>query len=128
MVELDEEGRTIRAYAKVIPDIKSDTIIPFILENVKVGSVVMTDESRSYLKLSKYGYIHRTVCHKKEFVNHESNTHTQNVESFNNCIKWAIKYEKSVLTRFRQKFLNVVCFKFNNRRNILSALFNLIKH
>ncbi|KCZ74972.1 hypothetical protein H311_04058, partial [Anncaliia algerae PRA109] len=63
----------------------------------------MTDQHKSYSNLSKYNFIHRTICHKYNFVN-EADINTQAVESFNSIIKQEIKLRKGVETSKRSIF------------------------
>lgn len=119
--------RITRAYASVIPDKRSRTIIPIIMSQVAPNSIIWTDEHRSYQCLSRLSFVHGTVCHKYEFINSESGVNTQAVESFNNLLKVEIKSRKGVKTELRQKFLNEMCFKFNNKNDLLNAFLNLLK-
>lgn len=109
------EDRITRAYACVIPDKKATTMIPIIQDNVATGSIIWTDEHKSYSSLSKKGYTHGTVCHKREFVNQETGVNTQAVESFNNEVNLVIKRRKGVKTDKRANFLEEFLWKFNNR-------------
>ena len=124
---MNSSGKITRALALTIPDKKATTLLPIIQDNVVPGSLVFTDEHKSYSGLSKLGFKHLTVCHKKMFVNKESGAHTQNVESFNNCMKCAIKEQKGIITVLRQPFLDCLCFIFNNKNDLLEAVLNLIK-
>ncbi|KAG0439755.1 hypothetical protein DMUE_2211, partial [Dictyocoela muelleri] len=81
-----------RGYAEIIESRNSNTIIPIIERIVRPGSIIYTDEWPAYTNLSNLNtYIHGTVCHKYHFVDPETFIHTQNVESFNNKIKYEIK-------------------------------------
>lgn len=57
-------------------------MLPIIAENVAKGSTIYTDEHKSYSKLNQIGYVHGTVCHKREFVNKETGINTEAIESF----------------------------------------------
>ncbi|KCZ80027.1 hypothetical protein H312_02584, partial [Anncaliia algerae PRA339] len=93
-----------RAYATIIPDKKTSTNIQIISRQVAVNSIIWTDEHASYAKLTDYNFLHSSICHKYEFINSTNGVNTQSVESFNNCIKMAIKEEKGVLTTGRSDF------------------------
>ena len=45
----------------------ANTLLPIIRDVVKQRSEIWTDEWRSYNTLSNLGYVHYTVCHKREF-------------------------------------------------------------
>ena len=127
IVEVDSEGHISRAFAKVIPNKKAETIISLFLKNVLIGATFFTDEHPSYSSLSSLGYIHKNVCHKYKFVDTETGAHTQNVESFNNCLKCGIKNQMGVKTIRRQLFLNWYCYFLNNQLNFFDAVVDLIK-
>ena len=48
---------------KVVPDAKTKTIEPFVVENVEQGATVHTDEWFAYRKLAVQGFEHQTVNH-----------------------------------------------------------------
>ncbi|KAG0441075.1 hypothetical protein DMUE_1312 [Dictyocoela muelleri] len=87
-------GGIQRAYACIISDKKMETIVPIINNVVTPGSIIWTDEHRSYSRLSD-NFEHSTVCHKYEFVNYNTGTNTQAIKSFNNCLKYEIKNQKT---------------------------------
>ncbi|KCZ79653.1 hypothetical protein H312_02959 [Anncaliia algerae PRA339] len=91
------------------------------------GSVIWTDEHKSYQRLNKNGFLHQSVCHKYEFINKTNGVNTQAVEAFHNELKLAIKKRKGVKTELRSGFLKEFCFYFNNKNNFLDAVLGLIK-
>jgi hypothetical protein len=62
---LDRESRQVRA--KVVKDVKRETLQREILNNVCAGSAVYTDQAVAYDKL-KQNYIHDTVNHIDAYV------------------------------------------------------------
>ena len=85
MVERDGKIMT-----KVIPDVKTETLMGHITENVTPGSTVSTDELRSYNDLPDYGYVHGVVQHNiKQWVKGEH--HTNTIEGFWSRLKLSIK-------------------------------------
>lgn len=125
IVELD--NHITRAFACVIPNKKKETLIPLIIENVELGSIIHTDELKSYLSLRSEGFQHLTVCHKYRFVDGLTGAQTQAVESFNNLLKAEIKKRKGVRTNDRADFLVEFVWKFNNRCNRFNALLSLLE-
>ncbi len=68
--------------AKTVPDTTARTLQGFIAESVESGSIVYTDNFKSYKKLT--GYTHGSVNHSVgEYVNQQ--VHTNSIESF-----WAL--------------------------------------
>ncbi|KCZ81046.1 hypothetical protein H312_01532, partial [Anncaliia algerae PRA339] len=91
------------------------------------GAEIHTDEHKSYNALGKMGYIHKNVCHKYNFLNPVDGTHTQNVESINNCLKYEIKKRKGVQTGLRKRFLAEFIWNWNNKSDLFNYILNLIK-
>ena len=125
IVEFDT--RISRAFACVISDKKASTILPIIHQNIERGSVIHTDEHKSYFRLNELGYIHDTVCHKYEFVNSITGANTQAVESFNNELNLDVKRRKGVATMKRPEFLKEFVWKFNNREKRFLKIWELLK-
>jgi transposase-like protein len=78
---LDRESRQVRA--KVIPNVKRETLQNEILNQIEGGSTVYTDGAPAYDRLAARDYIHETVNHIEEYV--RGQVHTQGIENF-----WAL--------------------------------------
>ncbi|KCZ77497.1 hypothetical protein H311_01493 [Anncaliia algerae PRA109] len=116
-----------RVFACLIEIKKVETIMPIICEQVVPGSNIWTYEHKSYSSLSQTGFLHKSICHKIEFIDKENGVNTQSVESFHNQLKLEIKKRKGVYTSKRKEFLKEFCFYYNNRDNFLEAILNLLK-
>ncbi|KCZ80901.1 hypothetical protein H312_01674, partial [Anncaliia algerae PRA339] len=57
-----------RTYATIIPNKEAITIIPIVCGKVVNGTLIYTDEYRSYGSLTQKDHIHQTICHKYNFV------------------------------------------------------------
>jgi len=53
---LGHHARRIRL--QVIPNNRASTLDAFVLANVELGSIILTDDHPSYVNLSKLGYTH----------------------------------------------------------------------
>ena len=73
-----QSRRCVRFF--LVDDRTSATLLPIIERCVEKGSYVASDEWSAYRQLTHTGYIHKTVCHKTNFVNPEDGTHTQAIE------------------------------------------------
>lgn len=116
-----------KVWAEIIPNKRASTIIPIICDRVISGSTIITDEHRSYNSLISHGFIHKSVCHKYNFVDPITQIHTQHVESFNNALKYSIKKMKGILTTKRADFLTEFVWKWNNRECLFDAIIKLLK-
>lgn len=124
---IEMQGLIIRVFAKMIPNKKAETLITLICQQVAANSIIWKDEHRSHSKLSQFNYIHDTVCHKYQFINQDTGTNTQFVEFFNNYLKLNIKMRKEINKFERGKFLKEMCFRFNNKNNLLLKIMDLLK-
>ncbi|KMQ86603.1 putative transposase-like protein [Lasius niger] len=68
---------------EICPDNKRDenTLIELIKKHVAAGTEIHTDCWKGYINLENHGYVYKTVNHSEEFVNHDTGTHTENIES-----------------------------------------------
>ncbi|KAI5152795.1 hypothetical protein ENBRE01_3008 [Enteropsectra breve] len=88
-----------RSYLVCVEKRDSDTLIPIIREVCVTGGAIHSDEWPAYKPLPKYGYEHKTVCHKRNLINPESGVHTQAIESLWNKCTCKIKAMHGVLRR-----------------------------
>jgi transposase-like protein len=106
--------RNGKVYAIPVSDTKSTTLLPIMLNKVEKGSIVYTDEWKSYKMLSK-NFSHSIVNHSvDEFV--RGNVHTNNIESFWALLKRGltdIYHHTSDEHLFR--YINEFTYRFNNR-------------
>lgn len=80
---LDRESRQIRA--KVVSNVKRETLQAEILNQIEKGSTIYTDGYPAYDRLAAQEYIHATVNHIEEYVRGE--VHTQGIENFWSLLK-----------------------------------------
>ncbi|KCZ78566.1 hypothetical protein H311_00405, partial [Anncaliia algerae PRA109] len=124
---IEFKNKITRCFATVINNKMAKTIIPIICSQVLPGSVIHTDEHRSYSALFKNGFIHATVCHKYHFINKHTGVNTQAIESFHNELKLMIKKRKGVKTACRKEFLREFCFYLDSRNNFFHLIIALLK-
>lgn len=109
----DRESRTVRA--KVVPNVKRETLQKEILKNVKYGSSVFTDEAVAYDKLG-LRYVHETVNHAETYVNGQ--VHTNSLENFWSLMKRNLSGTYVAVEPFHlDKYIDEQVFRFNNRQN-----------
>ncbi|WP_022697601.1 IS1595 family transposase [Euryhalocaulis caribicus] len=134
------EGKTIvmglkerdgRMSAKVIPNVRKDTLRGVVLENVEPGTIVSTDELMSYGLLDGDGYKHGTVKHgAKEWAYYDYRTdavhHVNNVESFWRLFKKSIASTHiHVSPKYMDRYLGEFTFR-SNHRQMGNAMFDLL--
>jgi transposase-like protein len=108
---LDREAREVRA--KVVPDVKRETLQTEILKNVKYGTKVYTDDAVPYDKLH-WRYVHEVVDHSQEYV--RGQVHTNGMENFWSLMKRTLKGTYVAVEPFHlDRYLDEQMFRYNNR-------------
>lgn len=112
MMEKDGDVMT-----KVVPNVKRGTLQPIIAENVEAGSVIHTDELRSYNGLAAKGYSHETVNHGSgEYA--RDGIHVNSIESFWSRLKLSIKgTHVHVSGKHLAKYAQEFEYRFNSRQH-----------
>lgn len=108
----DRESRQIRA--KVVPNVRRDTLQKEILETIEFGSKVYTDQAVTYTSL-KDKFVHETVNHAIQYVNGQ--VHTNSLENFWSLMKRNLAGTYVAVEPFHlDRYLDEQCFRFNTRR------------
>jgi transposase-like protein len=112
-----ERGGEVRL--QVIAQTNYKSVIPFLVQNVHQGSVLMTDEHIAYNNVKKK-FEHHTIKHMlKEYVRGE--VHTNTIENFWSLLKRGIYGTYHVISpKHVQNYLEEFAFRFNSR-NITEA-------
>ena len=111
--------------ARVVPNVKSKTLLPIIADTVKQGSNLITDEFRAYSRVQQNGYNHYSVQHAiKQYV--KGRIHTNNIEGFWSQLKRSIDgTHHFVSAKYLQNYVNEFAYRYNHRHASVS-LFDLI--
>jgi transposase-like protein len=80
---LDRNTRQVRA--KVIPNVKRETLLKEILNGIERKTRLYTDNATGYDGLKVRDFVHETVTHIEEYVRGE--VHTQGIENFWSLLK-----------------------------------------
>lgn len=115
--------RNGKVRAQTVKDVTKRTLQSLIMENVKRGSTVMTDEWVAYNGLSKK-YTHKVIKHG-EGCYVDGDIYTNTLEGFWSLFKRGFVGQYHQLSkRYLGRYLDEFCFRYNNRENI--NLFGLI--
>ena len=111
MVERDGEVMT-----RIVPNASSKSLIPHIVENVRRGSTISTDEWRPYRQLAKHGFRHLRVKHSdNEWVRGEA--HTNTLEGFWSQLKRSIcRTHVHVSKKYLPKYRGEFEYRYNLRK------------
>jgi transposase-like protein len=112
---LTRTTREVRA--KVIPNVKRETLQAEILKHVGWGSVIYSDQHVGYDGLNKLeNFTHKTVNHMTEYVN--GNVHTQGIENFWSLLKRSLTGTYVAVEPFHlDAYVDEQVFRYNNRIN-----------
>ncbi|MDP3989087.1 MAG: IS1595 family transposase [bacterium] len=108
--------------ATVVPDVKMKTLEKEIVEHIKIGTQLYTDELLSYSKIGTL-YPHETVKHGHgEYV--RDNVHSNSIESF-----WALFKRgyygtyHTMSKKHLQRYVDEFVYRFNSREGELCDVF-----
>jgi len=108
---LDRDLREVRA--KVIPNVKRDTLQAEVLSHVKYGSRVITDEWGGYNSLH-YRFVHDVVNKLEGYV--RGQVHVNGIENFWSLFKRSLRGTYVAVEPFHlQRYADEQVFRFNNR-------------
>ena len=109
---LNRDSRQVRA--KVVPNVKRDTLQTAILEQIEKGSTVYTDQAVGYYDLAAQEYVHETVNHVEEYVHGQ--VHTQGLENFWSLLKRGLRGTYVAVEPFHlDRYVGEQVFRYNNR-------------
>ena len=109
---LDRNAREVRA--KVIPNVKRETLQAEVLANVDKRARVYTDSFKGYNGLDARFYVHEVVDHLQTYVSGQ--VHTQGIENFWSLLKRTLSGTYVAVEPFHlDRYVDEQVFRFNNR-------------
>jgi transposase-like protein len=127
IVGMKERGG--RFVAAVVPNVRTATMRPLVLDHIKRGSTISTDEYAIYNLLESDGYQHGRVKHSaEEYARWDGDVHhhVNGVESFWRLFKSAIASTHiHVSEKYMQTYLNEFAFRQTHRK-LGQAMFDLL--
>jgi transposase-like protein len=120
-VEVINDKKLGRVRLSVIPDVSGQSLKEFVLNNVEVGSIVITDGWSSYSFVSASGFTHM-VTHKKDVQSKdEMLPHVHMIISL--LKRWLLgTHQGAVSEKHLQAYLNEYVFRFNRRKSAKRGL------
>ena len=108
---LDRDARQVRA--KVIPNVKRETLQYEILNQVEFGAKLYTDQFCAYEPLSSL-YAHEVVNHEMEYV--KGRVHTNGLENFWSLLKRGLHGTYVAVEPFHlDRYVDEQVFRYHNR-------------
>ncbi len=107
---VDASAKPCIGYMEIVDKRNADTLLPIIQKIVKTGSVIHSDEWKTYKRIQQdLGFNHRTVNHSLHFVDRNTQVLTQTIESYWNrqksCIKAMHGCKRSHLNSYLDEFM-----------------------
>jgi transposase-like protein len=110
---LDRTAREVRA--KVVPDVKRETLQTEILRQVKYGTKVYTDEAVAYEQGMQWRFVHDMVNKTETYV--RGRVHVNGMENFWSLLKRGLKGTYVAVEPYHlDRYVDEQVFRFNNRR------------
>ena len=101
-----------RVYTVVVPNLKSETLIPIIRSKVIPDSIVYTDGLKSYDVLDVSEFRHERIRHEQELVTREGK-HINGIENFWNQAKRVLRKYNGIPKQSFLLFIKECEFRFN---------------
>lgn len=127
---LQRDGEVV---IKMLPDVQQQTIKPLITATLAAGTQVMTDEYDIYVKLSAWGYGHKTVCHSKgEYARDEDGdgfceVHVNTIEGFWSLLRSWLRPHRGLSQELLPLYLGFFEFVHNARKRGKALLGSLLE-
>jgi len=120
-----------KVYTAIIPNAKTDTLLPIIREVVTPDSIVYTDYFTSYNALDVSEFYHRRINHSKLFA--RGKNHINGIENFWNQAKRHMRKFNGIKKENFHWFLKECEWRFNggNHQQLLTQLkywYKITKH
>jgi transposase-like protein len=114
-VELDEK-KVGRIRMSIVKDASCDSLIPFILNNVERGSILVTDAWTGYSGIESEGYTQIVHNQSKVIREDEKPPHVHLVMSL--LKRWLFgTHQGAVRPKHLQSYLDEFVFRFNRRKS-----------
>ena len=122
----DRSVKPALTYMEVVEKRDANTLLPIIKKVVRPGTIIHSDEWRSYCRIQELGFEHRTVNHSVSFINPTNGVHTQTIESNWNRKKSFIKSMRGCRRDLLTSYLNQFMWFERHSTNSFDSLCNQI--
>jgi len=111
---LDRTARQVRA--RVMPDVKRETLQAEILHQVKYGTTVYTDDAVAYMAGVQWRFVHEIVNKTETYV--RGRVHVNGMENFWSLLKRGLKGTYVAVEPFHlERYVDEQVFRYNNRKH-----------
>lgn len=125
---VDCSFKPAKGHAQIVENRSAATLLPIIGQICRPGTIIHSDSWAAYNSIqSSFGFEHEKANHKFNFIDPETGTHTQNVESYWNRIKLWIKAMKGVSKQQLPHVLSEFVWKDQHRERSFVHLMGLLR-
>lgn len=118
LAQRKEANGSQKCYMQLVPDGEAPTLLGIIYDICEIGSIIYSDCWPSYNKISKMkDFNHQTVNHSYNFVDPDSGTCTNLIESLWNFSKQKFKEIKGCKRSNIKPYLDEFTWRYNNNVN-----------
>lgn len=127
--------RSGQVIIRMLDDVKQNTIKPLILESIKPGTLIYTDEYNIYNRLEQWAFQHKTVNHSlKEYARDEDGdgfceVHVNTIEGFWSLLRSWLRPHRGISQDKLPLYLSFFEFVHNVRvrgKSLLPALISAL--
>lgn len=120
---------------KMLSNVKQKTIEPIIKSTIESNTLIYTDEYNIYLRLTDWGYQHKSVCHGEgEYARDEDGdgfheVHVNTMEGFWSLLRSWLRPHRGISQENLPKYLGFFEFVHNTKKRgkaLLGALISLL--
>ena len=113
-----------KVFTVIVPNAKTETLLPIIKNKVKPDSIVYTDTFRSYNALDVTDFYHKRINHSEKFACEKN--HINGIENFWNQAKRQMRKYNGIKKEHFYWFLKEAEWRFNGGNH--KFLLNQLKH
>ena len=95
------------AFMMVVPDRSKNALMPIIMQYIRPGTTIISDEWRAYFDIGTSGYTHLTVNYSKNFIDPTTGAHTNAVEGHWSCTKRMMRKQGVIYVHLKQPLSDV---------------------
>ncbi len=107
---------TKQSVLRLVPNIKTETLVPIIKEYCVQNAEIHSDEAAMYRNLTSDGFIHKTVCHQDNFVGRDG-IHTNDIESYWGHLKNHFRKMNGTNRNMLPLHVDEYMYRHNNKQN-----------
>lgn len=120
-VEVVNDKKPGRVRLNVIPDASGQSLKEFVLNNVEIGSIVITDGWSGYSFVPASGFTHKVISKKRAQSEDEMLPHVHMIISL--LKRWLLgTHQGAVSEKHLQAYLDEYVFRFNRRKSAKRGL------